>query len=528
MGIPVYVVTGFLDAGKTTFLNNLLAGEDRQGVRTLVFQFESGEEPLQSRQKDCVSQSFSKKLLERHPEQIVAQIYGCIQSRWQSLDEIWIEWNGVVPFSQLQALLSQEPLRGLCRIQTVIHIADGANFEKLLGGTGGVLPEQIANSDFAAVRDSPSPAADRRLRRLLNGMNPGIGIFKIQDKHALYRRLYERRGHPAVLFMLAVFLIVAVFYAARPILELMQAQAAVDTVVNICLGILLQAIPFLLIGVLLSSAIQVLIPPGLIERKFPKSLGAGMLAAILGGFCLPVCDCASIPIFKSLVRRGVPLPVAVTFMTVTPVINPVVIASTYYAFCGSLTIVAGRVCIGIVAAVLIGLSFALWPPKGEVLTGGALDGLMCSCGCYEQGEIGIGFSGKAALFLRHSQAEFFSVGKYLLIGTFVAAAFQAVGTDIFTAAQSGAGLALSILIMMLMAFVLSLCSSSDAVIARSFVNQFPLGALMGFLVFGPMMDIKNVMMLSSAFSKRFIARLVLTAFVVCFTAAFLLAGLGGM
>jgi uncharacterized membrane protein YraQ (UPF0718 family) len=177
---------------------------------------------------------------------------------------------------------------------------------------------------------------------------------------------------------------------------------------------------------------------------------------------------------------------------------------------------------------IIGLIFAIRPPKGKVLAGGALDRLMCSCGCYEDVESIATLRGKAGLFFRHSQAEFFSVGKYLVIGTFIATAFQVMGTGVFTTAQNGKGLAVSILIMMVMAFVLSLCSSSDAVIARSFAGQFPLGAIMGFLVFGPMMDIKNVMMLSSGFSKRFIIRLLFTVFFVCFAVVFLLTGLGGI
>jgi hypothetical protein len=210
------------------------------------------------------------------------------------------------------------------------------------------------------------------------------------------------------------------------------------------------------------------------------------------------------------------------------VINPVVILSTYYAFSGNLTIVIGRIGLGVLAAVLIGISVAIRPPKGSVLAGGALDRMMCSCGCYEDAESIKTFKGKMGLLIRHSQAEFFSVGKYLVIGTFIASVFQIIGTDIFTTAQSGAGLAVSIVIMMLMAFLLSLCSSSDAIVARSFANQFPMGAIMGFLVFGPMMDIKNVMMLSSGFSKRFIVRLLIAAFVVCFAVVFIFSGLGGI
>ncbi len=253
-----------------------------------------------------------------------------------------------------------------------------------------------------------------------------------------------------------------------------------------------------------------------------------MLTAILAGFCFPVCDCASIPVFRSLVKKGVPLPVAVTFMTAAPVINPVVILSTHHAFGGNIEMVVGRISLGIISAVIIGLVFALRPPKSRVLSGGASGSLMCSCGCFEDVEGITTLREKIGLFIRHSQGEFFEVGKYLVIGSFVASIFQVLGTGLFTSAQSGAGIILSIFIMMAMAFILSLCSSSDAIVARSLTNQFPQAAIMGFLVFGPMMDIKNVMMLSAGFSKRFIGKLLLTAFIVCFAVVFLFSGLGGM
>lgn len=524
MEIPVYIVTGFLDAGKTTFLNALLNRRDWQDIRILVIQFESGEKKFQSKNQNCYSISFPKKTLDQQPREIVGQILKATQR--SAFDEIWIEWNGIVPFSQLQTLLLQDSLRALCKIQKVIHITDAANIENLLGRTGSALPEQIANSDFAVVRNVRSAAVHKRIRHLLSGLNPGIDIYRIRAYEDLYKPLFRRREHPVNFFFLMVALLVTLLVTVRPLFE--KLQIPFDAMINVFLGIILQAVPFLLIGVILSSAIQIFIPQSLIERRFPKSLGMGMLVAILGGFCLPVCDCASIPIFRSLVKKGIPLPVAVTFMTATPVINPVVILSTYYAFNGKITIVIGRVCFGIIAAITIGVIFALWPPKGSLLSGGALDRLMCSCGCYEDAESITTFPGKVSLFIRHSQAEFFSVGKYLVIGTLIATIFQVLGTGIFTAAQSGAGLAVSMIIMMIMAFVLSLCSSSDAVIARSFANQFPMGAIMGFLVFGPMMDIKNVMMLSSGFSKRFIIRLLFTAFIVCFAVVFLFSGLGGI
>lgn len=524
MMIPIYAVTGFLDAGKTTFLNQLLNRHDWKDVKILVLQFESGEEEFHSRFNNCTAMKFPKKLLEQQPRQIVDQIHNRVKKG--GIDEIWVEWNGVVPFSELQDLFLHPSLRGLCKIHKVIHLADAAALESLLGRTGGALPGQIANCDIAVVRGASSPKDLKRIRQTLRGINPGIAVYHVKAYHDFQKQLFKKRGAPVCDFFLITALIAGLYFAAGPLFSRFDIQA--DTIVNVFLGILLQAVPFLLIGVLLSSAIQIFVSRDALERRFPKSFGMGMLVAVLGGFCLPVCDCASIPIFRSLVKKGVPLPVAVTFMTATPVVNPVVILSTWYAFGGNSRMVVGRVCFGILSAVLIGLFFKLRPPKEAVLTGGTLDGLMCGCGCYEDIGSVTTFTGKIGVFLRHSQAEFFSVGKYLVIGTFVSSVFQTMGTGAFASAQSGAGLAVSILVMMVMAFVLSLCSSSDAVVARSLSGQFPAGAIMGFLVFGPMMDIKNVMMLSSGFSPRFIGKLLAVSFTVCFAVVFLAAGFGGI
>ncbi|ROR23954.1 hypothetical protein EDD66_11285 [Mobilisporobacter senegalensis] len=524
MKIPVYVVTGFLDGGKTTFLNNLLNKKDWKEISILVIQFESGEEDFHGRHNNCHKISFPKKTLEQQQKQIIDEILQNIQEH--EPDEIWIEWNGVVPFSQLQLLFLNSPLHRLCKIQKVLHIADAEKIENILGRTGSALPEQIANSDFAVIRGARSKTAYKRIRRVMGGINPGINLYEARAYNDLYKQLFSGKGHPVNVFFQVTVLIIALYFIVKPAMDALKIPT--NTIINVFLGIILQAVPFLLIGVLLSSAIQIFIPKETIERRFPKSIGLGMLVAILGGFCLPVCDCASIPIFRSLVKKGIPLPVAITFMTATPVINPVVILSTYYAFGGNMAIVINRICFGIIVSVLIGLTFANSSAQSHVLTGGALDRLMCSCGCYEDAESVTTFTGKIGLFLRHSQAEFFSVGKYLVIGTFISSIFQTIGTGIFTSSQSSANLALSIFIMMVMAFVLSLCSSSDAVIARSFSNQFPIGAIMGFLVFGPMMDIKNVMMLSSGFSKGFIVKLLLRAFIICFILVFLFSSLGGI
>ena len=282
-----------------------------------------------------------------------------------------------------------------------------------------------------------------------------------------------------------------------------------NTTITVFLGIMLQAVPFLLIGVLLSSAIQLFLSQQFIERFFPKNRIGGTLFAILAGAALPVCDCASIPIFRSLLRKGIPVSTAVTFMLVTPVINPVVLFSTYVAFTGNWHIVACRAGLGIVCAVLVGLTFCRTPVSAAG-SGLDLSGVLCTCG--SGGQAAEGWRGTLLGYLRHTQTEFFTVGKYLTAGAFVSAIMQSLTKKL--PLTNSSGLLLPLLTMMALAFLLSLCSSSDAVVGRSFSAQLPMGAVMAFLVFGPMMDIKNVIMLSGSLPKKFILRLAVTVFVI--------------
>ena len=523
MEIPVYVVTGFLGAGKTSFLNKLLSRYEWHNTNIMLIQFEAGEEEFLPRHHACQTVLFSKKELEQQPMQIVQSISDCIQTL--NPDEIWVEWNGVAAYSQLQDLLSQPALGSLCRIDKVLHIADASVFEKLVAQTDGILAEQLFNSDLAVIRNEGSVQELKNIKRILKSINPVIQTFTSNEQKPIIKLLSKKKESVITLFFYAVVFIVTLYFVFRPFW--LALNIPVETTINIFLGIILQAIPFLLIGVLLSSTIQVLLPNGWLERRFPKSLGLGMLAALAGGFCLPVCDCATIPIFRSLLKKGVPLPVAITFMMAAPIVNPVAILSTWYAFGGGSVVLVCRICLGVIVALLVGLVFAFFLPKTGIMLSGTLSPIMCSCGCVGNTGKTVTIKDRLIMFLRHAQEEFLSVGKYLIIGTFISSVFQTLDKSKLIA-QGNSGLAVSILIMMVLAFALSLCSSSDAIIARSFLNQLPLGAIIGFLVLGPMMDIKNITMLSSWFSKSFIIKLLCSVSILCFVVVYLYSKVGGL
>ena len=489
-------------------------------MNLLVLQFESGEEPLkESGQAEKLV--FSKKELEENPFGIADTILQYLEEHSPEL--ILIEWNGMEHFHKLEEMLLQFTVKTVLSIEKVVYVAEESGLKTGIPDAGAAAFSQIAGSDCAYIRAK----GHRHITKesgLLYECNPDIRVYTNRSWNRFIGRMFHFTLPPmekillvmagAMLFMTAFFL-------------LNDSSLSIGRYVSIFLGVFLQAAPFLAIGVLLSSVIQVYLSPDWIQRRFPKTLLAGQLFAVAAGFCLPVCDCASIPVFKSLVKKGVPLPAAVTFMLVSPVINPVVILSTWYAFNGSYAMIAARCGLGILCAVICGLTYLLKPPKDYLLEHTVP--VQATCEDYSVPAGSDTRLSRFALMLRHAQNEFTAVGKFLLTGILISTMFQDL---IPQAAAAGGGAAewKALLLMMVLAFVLSLCSSSDAVVARGMGASLPAGAVLGFLVFGPMMDIKNAAMLLSGFKPGFVARLFVTTFAVCFImlTLFMLGGSGGI
>ena len=314
-------------------------------------------------------------------------------------------------------------------------------------------------------------------------------------------------------------------------------QAFFSTVHTVFTGIVLQAVPFMLLGALLSSALYAFVPDRLLIKLFPKKYGIGFLTALFAGALFPVCECAAVPLMRSLIKKGVAMPIAVTFMLASPIVNPISIVSTLYAFPQQPSVTFYRLYFGLLIAFGIGLLLLFYPeekylkedfdrePAAQSRTFGGAAAFRLATGrtrtqnsrSEAQSD---NFEGTAAkskaqwlqakvyTLLMHTCSEFFTTGPFLILGAFITALIRAaVPQEFFSITSSSA--AGSLLVMMLFAFVFSACSTSDAFIARSFLNRFPFGSILGFLVYGPMMDIKNLFMLLSLFKKRFVIELTL-------------------
>lgn len=516
MVTPAWIITGFLDSGKTTLMNRLIE-EKLEDEDILVIQFENGDVP-QVQNEHVRRLHYSKSQLEEMPFEIAESV--CEYLSDTPVDFVMIEWNGMEHFHKLEEMLLQFSAKPLLSIEKVIYTADEENLAYRIGDAGSISMSQVAASDCAYIRTGEQQSSSRA-EEILSGINPDIHIYNSQTWERFVKKLFRYEVKPQM-WLLFITVLTVFYLAVDPILE--QLGFSIKPFITVFLGVFLQAVPFLTIGVLLSSAIQVYIQPDWIQRRFPRKVILGQFFAIIAGFCIPVCDCASIPVFKSLIKKGVPMPAAVTFMLVSPVINPVVILSTYYAFNGNWNMILARCGLGILCAVLSGLTFLFFRPN-QILLSDETSGLTGSCSAYGLTTENPEGASRFSQLMSHAQNDFFSVGKYLLTGIFVSTLFQDMVPDII---RSGAGFSLagSILLMMGMAFALSLCSSSDAVVARTMAGSLPVGAITAFLVFGPMMDIKNMAMLLSSFRTKFVTRLMVTTFIICFTVVLAFAALG--
>jgi len=222
-----------------------------------------------------------------------------------------------------------------------------------------------------------------------------------------------------------------------------------------------------------------------------------------------------VPLTRRLFRKGLPLPVGVAFLLAAPVINPVVIASTYAAF-GWGPMLLGRVTFTLLIAMAVGLIFGLAPHPLRLLqfsawpatSGGAEELAKVGSTPAPEGTTHPSPSARLTRALAIAGDEFFEMGRYLVLGSLLAASMQTVIPQSSLLAI-GSGALSSVVAMLTLAFVLSVCSTVDAFVALAFVNTFTTGSILGFLVFGPMVDIKSVLMFLSVFRRRTALYLVL-------------------
>ncbi|EOS8036704.1 permease [Enterococcus hirae] len=289
---------------------------------------------------------------------------------------------------------------------------------------------------------------------------------------------------------------------------------------TIFLSIVIEALPFVLLGCLISGALQVFLTPERVKRWLPDNRFLSILTGSVLGFFFPSCECGIVPIVHQFVKKGVPVHTAFAFMLTAPIINPIVIFSTFIAFGNSWEMAGWRMVGSFVVALIIGIWLAYFQKESVLKTKiqQTIDHNHHhnhhhdhTHGTNKHEEVKIGrikqLSQQTGHVLTHSIDEFFDTGRYLIVGGLIAASMQTyLPTRVML--TLGSTKLLAIIIMLLLAFTMSLCSEADAFIGSSLLSLFATAPVVAFLVFGPMVDIKNLLMMKRYFNGRFILMLI--------------------
>jgi uncharacterized membrane protein YraQ (UPF0718 family) len=278
---------------------------------------------------------------------------------------------------------------------------------------------------------------------------------------------------------------------------------------TVFLSLFIEGLPLILVGVLVSSLVHVYVKEEMVWRLIPRNPLLSIPLVTCFGLVLPICECGIVPVARRLVQKGLPSYVAFTFLLAAPIVNPVTIISTYLAFGQTWRVVFLRVGLGaLIAAVMGFLFFLIFRGKPVLKVDQKGQEVDCCDHHHDHGHAHqhdhecTSHHGESGLMhaLRHSVFEFIDMGKYFVLGALIAAGFQTiVGTAVIKSVAQHEHLA--ILLMMALAFGLSVCSSADAFLAASFRSVMGTAPLLSFLVFGPMVDVKNLLMMLGGFRK---------------------------
>lgn len=269
--------------------------------------------------------------------------------------------------------------------------------------------------------------------------------------------------------------------------------------ITLSLSIFVEAFPFLVLGSILASLVNTYIKPQWLQRILPKQgwLRRGCLSLL--GFAFPVCECGNVPLSRALMLNGLKPAESITFLLAAPVINPVTIWSTWAAFGYDGSIVVSRIAATFLIANIIGAILARHSNQDDFLTKDF------SAACKHKPSKTSNTKSTDRWRLRQLSslftAEAFVMIKMLAFGVLVAGAIQTfIPRDVLV--SIGSNVVLSIVAMLLLAFVISICANVDAFFALSFANTFTAGSIVSFLVFGPMIDIKMLALLKTTFRNE--------------------------
>ena len=270
---------------------------------------------------------------------------------------------------------------------------------------------------------------------------------------------------------------------------------------TLAISVIVESLPFVILGILLSILVQVWIPESWLVKYLPRNPVLRRAAISFLGVLLPVCECGNVPLARGLMVKGFTVSESMTFLLAAPILNPITIITTHQAFGWDNGILVARLVGGFLIANIVGWLYSLHRNQDSLLT----PRFAAECRVpdpHEHRETRLQQS--LALFVREASVMM----PALFIGALVAGAIQVL-VPRSVLVTLGNNPLWSILAMMVLAFVIAVCSNVDAFFILPFANTFTPGSIATFLVFGPIIDVKMLALLRTTFRTPVLIQLTL-------------------
>lgn len=485
--IPITLYTGYFEAGKTTRINHSLKSYScSEGWRLLLLSFEDGFQTYQV--PDHLKKNVHIEIYEN--EDILHHNY--FENCAYLYDEIWIEYNGTTSLDQILKIKMPKDII----IKDIICVCDAVTFQEYVTNIDDIV-EQMVNCSQLIITKAKNSKQLKRVKRYLKILQPKATVY--YSYQGSYKEWNTRTDRLKKISSMLMYLLGAVCLLSIPIWN-ENGLISEDNIqfFRMFFSIILQAVPFLIIGITLSAIFQRVIS----VQRFIGFITRHQILAfpflLMGGCVFPLCDCAMVPVTEKLIQKGLSLPLSMMFFCMSSCMNPIVLLSTYYAFPEDSRILPVRFLLSISIALFTGLMFFIYEKKTKTIFSSNREVLM-KADEYEWKRNAK--KHRITVFGLQISDEFYRIMLYVIIGAFLATCMQLLNQKGLFPFMGSASL--GIFFMFLASLFLSICVSGNAFIAKSFANTLPVTTVIPFMVFGPLLDIKNLMMLSSRFHKQF-------------------------
>ncbi|MFA9463142.1 MAG: permease [Velocimicrobium sp.] len=503
MATYVDIITGFLESGKTTLIQELLNSKMVRAYSRIVLVV--GEEGITEYEEEQLkAKNITSIVLEKESD-ISGNMFRKISKQYNP-DYIVIEYNGTWNISKL--LSSRMPVD--YKFRNVIFVSDAGTFKNQLSNMAVMMQPHILNSDIVAFNryQKINVEMQKKLVRNIKNINPRTKVTFITEVETdkVLNEYFMESGNKENISLnlksnLKLIIITIICFLLLMIFMFPNVHSYVQSIVTVFLSILMQAVPFILLGAFISAIIQIFASKEWIMNQISKGSWESFLIASVAGFFLPICDCGMVPIISGLLKKETPLPQTITFWLASSAVSPVVIISMLYAFPEHPYLAIIRVVSGVGIAITVGILLKLIHLKtqdvvkeNQRVNNIGKDILELK---YE------GIKGKIEAVFAGAKVEFFRVSEYVIIGALISAFLQTIMPQAMKNVMNN-NLILQFMIMIVAAMLMSTCSTSNAFIGRSFSNNFATVPILSFIVMGPMLDLKNMIMLSEVLKKRFL------------------------